>query len=86
MVVIRLSRTGAKKKPFYHVIVADSRCPRDGRHIERLGYFNPIAKGKEKRVVMNKERIAYWISVGAQPSARVNHLIQTDDTQSHTTA
>ena len=77
MVVIRLSRTGAKKKPFYHLVVTDSRNPRDGNHLERLGYFNPVAKGQEKRLVINQERIDYWLSVGAQASARVDSLMRT---------
>ncbi len=77
MVVIRLSRGGAKKRPFYHVVVADKRCARDGRCIERIGYFNPIAAGKEIRLQLNNERIQYWISQGAQPSERVQKLLKT---------
>jgi small subunit ribosomal protein S16 len=77
MVVIRLSRGGAKKRPFYHIVVADKRCARDGRCIERLGYFNPIAAGKDVRLQINNERIQYWISQGAQPSDRVHQLIKT---------
>lgn len=76
MVVIRLSRTGAKKRPFYHVVVADKRSPRDGRYIERVGYFNPIATGQEKRLELNMERINHWISVGAQASERVGKLVK----------
>lgn len=75
MVVIRLARGGAKKRPFYHIVAADKRCPRDGRYIERLGYFNPIASGQEQRVKMNRERIQYWVGNGAQPSQRVATLI-----------
>ena len=75
MVVIRLSRGGTKKRPFYYVVVADRRASRDGRYIERIGYFNPIAKGGEKRLELEKERVAHWISQGAQPSDRVGHLI-----------
>lgn len=75
MVVIRLARGGAKKRPFYHIVAADKRCPRDGRYIERLGFFNPIASGKEPKVNMNRERIQYWIGNGAQPSQRVSTLV-----------
>ncbi len=77
MVVIRLSRGGAKKRPFYHVVVADKRFARDGRCIERIGYFNPIASGKEVRLHLNPERITYWITKGAQPSDRVKALIKS---------
>ncbi len=76
MVTIRLARGGAKKRPFYHVVVTDSRMPRDGRHIERLGFFNPVAKGNEKRLQLNIERIEYWRSHGALPSERVAKLIK----------
>lgn len=76
MITIRLSRVGAKKRPFYHVVVTDSRSPRDGRYIERLGYFNPIAAGQEKRLVLEQERIQYWVSVGAQVSAKVAELLK----------
>lgn len=77
MVVIRLSRGGAKKRPFYHIVVADKRRARDSRCIERIGYFNPIASGKENRLLLNQERANYWISQGAQPSERVQQLIKT---------
>ncbi len=77
MVVIRLSRGGAKKRPFYQVVVADKRRARDGRCIERIGYFNPIAAGKEVRLHLEYERIKYWLSQGAQPSDRVKQLIKT---------
>lgn len=76
MVVIRLSRGGAKKRPFYHIVVADKRRSRDGRFIEHLGYFNPIAAGKDVRLTMNIERIQHWIASGAQPSDRVKHLMK----------
>lgn len=76
MVVIRLSRTGAKKRPFYHIVVADKRRSRDGRFIEQLGYFNPIASGKEVGLSINVERAEEWIGKGAQPSDRVKHLIK----------
>lgn len=77
MVVIRLSRGGAKKRPFYTIVVADRREARDGRCIERVGYFNPIAAGKEIRLHMEIERVKYWLSQGAQPSDRVKQLIKT---------
>lgn len=77
MVVIRLSRGGAKKRPFYHVVVSDKRCPRDGRRIELIGYFNPIAAGKDIKLNLNLERVTYWLSKGAQPSPRVRQLIKT---------
>ena len=77
MVVIRLSRGGAKKRPFYHIVVADKRRARDSRCIERVGYFNPIAAGKDVRLHMEDERIRYWLSQGAQPSERVQQLIKT---------
>lgn len=76
MVVIRLARGGAKKRPFYHVVVTDSRNPRDGSYIERLGYFNPIAKGGETRLQLDQARIDYWLQVGAQPSERVTALLK----------
>lgn len=76
MVVIRLARGGAKKRPFYHVVVTDSRNPRDGSYIERLGYFNPIAKGGEARLQVEQARVDYWLQVGAQPSDRVAALLK----------
>jgi small subunit ribosomal protein S16 len=76
MVTIRLTRGGAKKRPFYHVVVTDSRNRRDGRYIERLGYFNPIATGKEEGLNLDLERVSYWIGQGAQPSDRVASLIK----------
>jgi small subunit ribosomal protein S16 len=76
MVVIRLSRGGAKKRPFYHVVVADKHRSRDGRFIERLGYFNPIAAGKDIRLKLDIERVQHWVAHGAQPSDRVKHLIK----------
>lgn len=76
MVTIRLSRRGAKKRPFYHVVVTDSRSARDGRYIERIGFFNPIASGKEKELELNLERVNHWIGTGAQTSDRVDQLIK----------
>lgn len=76
MVTIRLARGGAKKRPFYHIVVIDSRKARDGRSIERLGYFNPIAQGKAQRLHLMTDRLEYWLSTGAQPSERVETLIK----------
>lgn len=76
MVTIRLSRGGAKKRPFYHVVVTDSRNGRDGRYIERLGFFNPIASGNDLRLKLDRERVDYWLGQGAQPSERVSQLIK----------
>lgn len=76
MVTIRLSRSGAKKRPFYHITVADSRRARDSRFIERVGFFNPIARGQEERLRVNLERVDYWIGNGAQMSERVASLIK----------
>lgn len=78
MVTIRLSRGGAKKRPFYHIVVTDSRNRRDGRYIERIGYFNPIAKGGEARLQVNMERANHWVAQGAQPSDRVAGLIKQE--------
>ena len=74
MVKIRLTRGGAKKRPFYHVIVTDSRSARDGRNIERVGFYNPVAQGAEKRVELNLERIKHWVDNGAQLSDKVADL------------
>jgi len=76
MVKIRLSRTGAKKRPFYHVVVADSRRSRDGRYIERVGYFNPRATGAEVRLTLDTARVDHWVGQGAQATERVNKLIK----------
>ena len=75
MVKIRLSRGGAKKQPFYHIVVADSRRARDGRNVERLGFFNPVARGQEERLRLDLERVDYWQGVGAQLSDRVKTLV-----------
>jgi len=74
MVTIRLARGGAKKRPFYHITVADSRRARDGSFIERIGFFNPLAKGQEERLRLDLERMAFWQSQGAQVSPRVSSL------------
>jgi len=79
MVSIRLSRGGAKNRPFYHVVVTDSRSSRDGRYIERVGFFNPLARGGEQRLVLDSERVQYWKSNGAQPTDRVARLIKDAD-------
>jgi small subunit ribosomal protein S16 len=76
MVVIRLSRGGAKKRPFYHLVVTDSRNRRDGRYIERLGYFNPIARGQEKRLHVELNRVEHWQGQGAKVSDRVAKLLK----------
>jgi small subunit ribosomal protein S16 len=75
MVKIRMSRGGAKKKPFYHIVVTDSRKARDGRNIERVGFFNPVARGQEERLRLDLERVDYWTGVGAQVSERVKTLV-----------
>ena len=76
MVTIRLSRAGAKKRPFYHLVVTDSRNKRDGRYIERLGFFNPSAKDSEEDIRLDLDRINNWISKGAQVSSRVSDLLK----------
>lgn len=76
MVTIRLSRGGSKKRPYYHVTVTDSRMSRDGRYIERLGFFNPQARGQEVRLRLNNERIDHWLGQGAQLSDRVKNLVK----------
>jgi small subunit ribosomal protein S16 len=81
MVKIRLSRGGAKKHPFYHIVVTDSRQARDGRKIERVGFFNPVARGKEQRLRLDLERVDYWTGVGAEVSERVKALISEARTQ-----
>jgi len=76
MVTIRLTRGGAKKRPFYQVVVADSRCARDGRYIERIGFFNPMARGQEETLRLDLDRVAHWVAQGAQASDRVAKLIK----------
>ena len=76
MVTIRLTRGGAKKRPFYHIIVTDSRKKRDGRHIERLGFYNPIATADETPFRVDRPRVDYWLSVGAKTSERVGQLLK----------
>lgn len=80
MVVIRLTRGGAKKRPFYHIVATDHRSRRDGRYIQRLGYFNPKASGQEKRLhIEDREQIANWVAKGAQLSQRVTTLLKEWD-------
>ena len=73
---IRLRRMGAKKAPFYRVVVADSRSPRDGRCIEEIGFFNPIAKEGAENLKIDAERALYWLGTGAQPSETVKSLLK----------
>jgi small subunit ribosomal protein S16 len=76
MVTIRLARGGAKKRPFYHLTVTDSRSPRSGNFLERVGFFNPIARGAEERLRVDFERLNYWVGCGAQLSERVASLVK----------
>ena len=76
MVTIRLARGGSKKRPFYHLTVSDSRNARKGRFIERVGFFNPVARGQEERLRVDSERVAYWQGQGAQLSERVARLVK----------
>lgn len=76
MVVIRLARGGAKKRPFFNIVAADKRNRRDGRFIERVGFFNPVASGAEQSLVINTERLAYWTQNGAQMSPTVARLVK----------
>ncbi len=76
MVKIRLSRGGAKSRPFYHIVVADERSGRDGRNIERLGYYNPVAAGQETPLEVKLERVDHWLGVGAQMTEKVRALVR----------
>ena len=76
MVTIRLARGGQKKRPFYHMVVTDSRNRRDGRYIERIGFFNPYAQGQESRLSVDAERVKHWVSKGAQATDRAAQLIK----------
>lgn len=76
MVIIRLARGGSKKRPFYSINVCDSRCRRDGRFIERIGFFNPMASGQAVRLSLCADRLAYWQSKGAQLSDTVARLVK----------
>ncbi|NIY79726.1 MAG: 30S ribosomal protein S16 [Rhodobacteraceae bacterium] len=74
---IRLARGGSKKRPFYSIVAADSRMPRDGRFIEKLGTYNPLLpKDSEERVKMNMERVQYWLGQGAQPTDRISRMLE----------
>lgn len=73
---IRLARGGAKKRPFYHIIVTDVRSARDGRNIERVGFYNPVAQGGEKRIELDLARVDHWVKNGAQPTEKVRNLIK----------
>ncbi|MFG6449730.1 30S ribosomal protein S16 [Roseateles sp. BYS180W] len=77
MVVIRLARGGSKKRPFYNIVVADSRERRDGRFIERVGFYNPVASGAAETLRVAQDRVSYWVGVGAQPSDAVARLVET---------
>lgn len=79
MVVIRLARAGAKKRPFYNIVVADQRFKRDGRFIERIGFYNPVAAGKEEPLRLARDRITHWVALGAQLSTRVATLVKNFD-------
>ena len=74
MVKIRLTRGGAKKRPFYHIVVTDQRNKRDGRVIERIGFYNPVAQGNEQRLHVDAERVQHWVGVGAQMTEKVDQL------------
>ena len=76
MVTIRLSRAGSKKRPFYHIVVTDSRNRRDGRYLERLGFFNPVAGDKQESLRISTDRVDHWVNLGAQTSERVAKLLK----------
>jgi len=76
MVTIRLARGGAKKRPFYHLTVTDSRSPRSGKYLERVGFFNPVARGAEERLRVDFDRLNHWVGQGAQLSDRVAALVK----------
>ena len=78
MLTIRLALGGSKKRPFYHLTVTDSRNPRDGSHKEQIGFFNSVARGQEIRLSVKEDRLAYWLSVGAQMSERVAQLVKVN--------
>ncbi len=86
MVVIRLSRGGARGRPFFNIVVADKRIRRDGRFIERLGFYNPIAKDNEESVRIAQDRLTYWRGVGAQASPTVERLLKEAAKKSPATA
>ncbi len=77
MVTIRLTRRGAKKTPFYHIVVTDSRMRQGGVTLEQVGFFNPIPTGKQRRLELKLDRVDYWVGKGAKPSERVAELVKT---------
>ena len=77
MVIIRMSRGGAKKRPFYRIVVTDKRTARDGRPIERIGFYNPLAKDHEEKIRIDLDRVDYWLKTGAQISDRVKSLVKS---------
>lgn len=83
MLKIRLARHGAKKRPFYQIVVADNRFPRNGRFIEKIGFFNPIASTKDKKIYINIKKITFWISQGAIISKRTHYLIRENKRMSN---
>ena len=85
MVKIRLTRGGAKKRPFYHIVATDHRSKRDGRSLERLGFYNPVAQGNEQRVVLDTARINHWVSQGAQLTDKVRMLVKEAASQASST-
>jgi small subunit ribosomal protein S16 len=76
MVTIRLARGGSKKRPFYNIVVTDSRNARDGRFIEKIGFFNPVARGQDEKLRLDLDRIKHWVNTGAQQSVRVAQLVK----------
>jgi small subunit ribosomal protein S16 len=86
MVTIRLARHGPRKNPFYHITVAEKSAGRDGRFVERLGFYNPVAKGQDEELRVNLDRVQYWISVGAQPTEKVKRLVTRARKQAATAA
>ena len=76
MVTIRLALGGSKKRPFYHIHVSDSRSPRDGRYLERIGFYNPIASGQDEKLKIDLERVEHWVGLGAQTSDKVAKLVK----------
>ena len=86
MVVIRLSRGGAKARPFYNIVVADKRNRRDGRFIERIGFYNPLARGGEESLRIAVDRLTYWTGVGATPSETVARLVKQNAAKAPATA
>ena len=81
MVVIRMARGGARNRPFYNIVVADSRMPRDGRFIERIGFYNPKAAESEQKFRLALDRVEHWVDLGAQPSAAVKKIIKRGKSQ-----